>query len=228
MLLKEKIIINQIDIDYNEKRLAEIGISEEKLELIIRRGLVQASRSTRNDRSNAAGNSFSTGVFSELANIPKWIKTRKDHIEFIYNSKTRIAIIPYAGNQDTGIVDSFPATKHKRGKETKLPVNSTPAQDDMFPREDSDFVYLNTNDVVVNEILILLYHWDKINKEVRYELSPPKSKNKFPKGYINDWHRDKRLFFTPVSLNDATKIPPIDSQENDSQDFDISVEFLEK
>ncbi len=226
MALQQKLHINHVYTDYRKKRLAEIGISKEKLELVIRQGVAQANNSTNNDRNNDAGNRFSSAVFRELANISGWIKTKKDHIEFIYNPKTCIAIIPYAGNQDTGIVNGFSETKHKRGKETKLPVNSTAAQNDLFPTEDSDFVYLNTNDVVVNEILVLLYHWDKINKEIRYELSRPKSKNKFPKGYINDWH--ERLNFAPISLNDAVKIPPIDSQENDSPELDIPIEFLEK
>lgn len=225
-MIAQKLSINHVDISIREQRLLEIGISEERIELVILQANSQFNNSTPNDRSNDAGNRSSSATFRELANTLGWIKAKKDNIEFIHNPRTARAIIPYAGNQDTGIVEGFPETKHRRGKQTKLPVNSKPTQVDIFPTESFNFNYLTTDKLEIKEAWILLYYRDKATKEVRYELSSPKSKDKFPKGHINDWH--ERLIFTPISFDDTVKALSIDSQEHKSQDFDIPVEFLEK
>ena len=70
-----------------------------------------------------------------------------------------------------------------------------------------------------HETWVLLYHYDKMEKEVRYELSLPM--NLSSSGYFNSWK--KRYIFPSISLDEDVIVNPKNVTEfNDDIDFDIS------
>lgn len=223
-MLNSKISINQLDIEIKDddktKKLLEIGILEKDIISVGNQAFLLSTNSTKNDRNNAAGNTFSTTIFKGLVETQGWQKQNQKGIEFIYNPTTKMAIIPYRGSPLTGVDIEWNATTNSpRGSETKLPFSSNPTtanQVDWIPIDDSNVCYLD----IAKRVHYLLYFLDKQKEEIRFELSCPKSKNF--KGYPNDWH--DRIFLEPISFNQT----PSDLQNFDSQDIDIEVELHEK
>lgn len=246
MSIDTKILVEPSDDERKDKILANIGIYEECLKFTLRQGQAERNNSTKNDRHNDAGNRASSAIFRNLIGhvgcskthcnmnsvLPEelrpfsegyylqgWEKTVNGHIESIFNSNTGNSIIPYAGNKDTGIsIEIIPETAHKRGRETILPIRRIRNQDDLF------YEAISPNYSNTDETWILLYYYDEMKSEYRYELSLSKTKNA-EKGYINDWK--ERLIFNPL-LPSESRIISSNTPPDNYPNFDPPVKRRSK
>ncbi|TKB53076.1 hypothetical protein [Ferrimonas aestuarii] len=135
------------------------------------------------------------------------------------NPERGLSILVTSGDKDTGLVDGQPKTKNGKGAETKLQVSANRQMSfDLFgePANQSEEECIDKQ-----QTWVLLYYFDFVKKEVRFELSLPvafQDSGKQGKVKISDWK--DRIYFKPIPLDDAARVNS-PSEFNEEPDIEV-------
>lgn len=187
-----------------EKRLVELGLESEWLEMAVHRGYL-AYRDTNHPhfpRTIAPINEWGfTNKFVRDELIPRdWKFDDSTGVALTISPDGSICISAVSGNVYTGNPDRTPSTKHPRGplgrelivgNQLELFSEYAPAPPDPNPRGRLQY--------------LLLYHfWESEDRvALRAELSVPKATDK--KGYIISWH--ERIMLPSKDLTSGPSSP---------------------
>lgn len=169
--------------------LTKLGLNKEVLQNTATAGLADFKLTSPLAPVNAAGSRASFAMIAALraqllGNESGWKKLNQKGQSLTINADYQISLIVTSGDKDTGIPNSQPSTKNGKGEETKSQVqrnvqlgqtyNLFNDRHDEFDADDILDNILNQNESVDgHELWILLYHFDRAKKELRYELSLP-------------------------------------------------------
>jgi hypothetical protein len=194
-----------VDILDSQTRLAELGVEEEPLIEVVRRGYVAFASCTPNDPPLAPGFlSWSTMVRALREYLlPEWERSDENNYSLVINPSGTVAIAVATGDDGTGRVDGTPTTKSSKGPSTADAVTSNQLQLELFPP-----VEVPARSVVAENhriAWILLVH--RAKGEVRCELSLPSSMG--TDGRVDRWEERiilKSVPTDPAALDDV--VPP--------------------
>lgn len=201
----------------SETFLARLGIDQGTLRRAVESGArVYLKATAFHPRTHGGVTAWgeTVGILRQELSPFGWKSSDKNGLPVTANGELRISIVVTSGDKDTGIETGNPSSNNDKGSATKKFVSSNY---DMF--EDDKLSVFSSEPIDLHETWVLLYHYDKSAKEVRYELSLPL--NLSSSGYFNSWK--KRYIFPVISLDEGVSINPGNLTEfNDDIDFDIS------
>ncbi|MGY3945474.1 hypothetical protein [Aeromonas tecta] len=201
----------------SETFLARLGIDQGTLRRAVESGArVYLKATSFHPRTHGGVTAWgeTVGILRQELSPFGWKQSDKNGLPVTANGGLGISIVVTSGDKETGIETGTPSSNNDKGSATKRFVNSNY---DMF--EDDKLSVFSSEPIDLHETWVLLYHYDKSKKEVRYELSLPM--NLSASGYFDSWK--KRYIFSAISLDEDTIIDPDNKTEfNDDIDFDIS------
>lgn len=208
--------LNEIETDLNR-----LGIDPLVFKTAVEEGVRAFMREGESSAKSAAGYNAWNSILKTLrqeVKLAKWGNNYDSNgVEGIVSHLKKIVIIVNSGDSSTGIVDEIPRPKNQKGS------GYTGLMHDNLELIDSGFDLFENNSIVAdsidpNQTWIFLYHIDKKNKQVRYELSLPTNiKNKM----IGGWK--KRIMFTPFDISDTPIVTPISDKEVENNEIDFNV-----
>jgi hypothetical protein len=215
-------------------QMSAMGITIEDIDQAIIDGLFHFKKATKLHPVTHAGvtawGELNATLRAQL--ISKAIGWDYDHkagLTLTHNKDLGIAIIATSGDKDTGIHDSEPSTKNKKGPSTRDIVLNNKTLD-MFHEIETDgsnVTRLPTSKIDPTETWILLYHIDMARKEVRYELSLPAStaeiRGEEGKLKIDSWKH--RIIFEPLPFD---QVPASLNTDKNGATEDITFEISKK
>ncbi|MNU86111.1 hypothetical protein D3C71_758650 [compost metagenome] len=200
--------------------LARLGIDQGTLRRAVESGArVYLKATSFHPRTHGGVTAWgeTVGILRQELSPFGWKPSDKNGLPVTANGELGISIVVTSGDKETGIETGTPSSNNDKGSATKRFVNSNY---DMF--EDDQFSVFSSGPIDFHETWVLLYHYDKLAKEVRYELSLPM--NLSSSGYFDSWKR--RYIFPSISLDEDVIINPNNpnnpTEFNDDIDFDIS------
>ncbi|MCE2027022.1 hypothetical protein [Sessilibacter corallicola] len=197
--------------DEQNSYLTSMGLSLEDITQSIVDGLSHFKRTTKLHPVTHAG-SVAWGEINATLRallIGKdigWGHKHQDGLTITHNSDLGISIIATSGDRYTGNKNNIdPSTKNKKGPKARDIVISN-SNLDLFEDNESNNICEtidNINAIDQTETWVLLYHFDKKQQEVRFELSLPKNISPIHgeegKLRINRWR--KRIIFNSISFD---------------------------
>lgn len=219
MYSKKKVLLDsvvQVETD-----LDKIGIDPSVFKTAIEEGVRSFMREGESSAKSAAGYNAWNSILKTLrqeVKLAKWGENFDSNgVEGVVSHLKKIVIIVNSGDSSTGIIDEIPRPKNQKGSGyTGLMHNNLELIDSGFDLFENNSVVADSIDP--NQTWIFLYHIDKKNKQVRYELSLPTNiKNKM----IGGWK--KRIMFTPLDISDTPIVTPNSDKEVENNEIDFNV-----
>lgn len=193
-----------------EDRLAQLGLEEERLIEIARRGYIAFASCTPNDPPLYPGFSAWATMVRGLREylLPAWSRCDENNYSLVVNPSGTMAIAVATGDDATGRIDASPTTKSSKGPSTADAVSSNQLQLELPYIFDSAPAV--AEDAVPEEkrmTWIFLVH--RARDEVRCELSLPTSMG--TDGRVDGWRERIILksFPTDPEVIDITPPQPL-------------------
>ncbi|MFB2661816.1 hypothetical protein [Shewanella mangrovisoli] len=213
----------------------QIGLKEQVFKQAIGAGLSEYLTASKLAPLNAGGSMASFKIIETLrhqllSNRCGWKMKNLNGLCLTINSGAQISLVTTSGDKYTGLQEGQPCTKNGKGCETKNQIcqnigqNLSLFEDDLFKDIQSVnelALILEESKIDAHELWVLLYYFDNVKKEVRYELSLPigfKDVGKMGKVKVSQW-RD-RVFFSPIPYEAALAI---DEPADFSDEFEFTV-----
>jgi len=212
-----------------EALLVSMGLSTEAITESISDGLTQFKRATELHPVTHAGITAWGEINATLRAILKseaigWDCTHKSGLTITYNKEFSIALIATSGDKDTGLEAGDPCTKNKKGPSTRNIVASNMMGDLFDDGSETPLIQKQSQSIDPTKTWILLYHFDKMLKEIRFELSLPASTaricGKDNKLKIDSWKW--RLLFSPMSFENVPVEPAEEIPFSEEITFEVS------
>ncbi len=218
----------------NLNRMALLGLNKDVLTQAIWSGLSQYRSVSWLEPLNAGGSKASFSIVRALreqllGNGMGWVMLNQKGQCFTNNPEKQISIIVNSGDKYTGLdtgLDREPCTKNGKGSTIKKQVKGNwnfgqtlcLFEEGLADMENLPDDVVDTADG--NELWILLYYYDSLKQEMRFELSLPigvKEVGTQGKVKVSEWKC--RLIFTPLSFDE-------DAVTSKTPDFDDEIEFI--
>ncbi|WP_019657960.1 hypothetical protein [Variovorax atrisoli] len=203
-----------------ETRLAQLGLEEDQLAQIVKRGYVAFASCTLNDPPLYPGFTAWATMVRALREylLPEgWERCDDNNYSLVINPVGTLAIAVATGDGATGCKDAQPTTRSSKGPSTAEAVTSNQLQLDLgFPPVE---VAVSSNEATSEEqrmTWILLVH--RALGEVRCELSLPTSMGE--DGRVDGWRERIILGAIPTDLDPLEVTPP---SPPDQPDIDVDV-----
>lgn len=197
-------------------RLLELSrdLQRELFSEVMEVGLRARHEATPSHAVTAAGSyqwHASVPALRERLQYLEWTRKDPKNCPIIISPDRSVAIAVMTGDEDTGNPDGIPSNRSKKGKflEEQIKLNNA------FNRQYTLFKQDQGSGRHATELWVLLYHYDAIRKEVRYELSLP---SEFRKKNIIGW--SERILLGHIT--EAPAIPVKDMET--SQPIEVYVE----
>lgn len=169
-----------------EDRLAQLGLEEDRLTEIVRRGYVAFASCTPNDPPLYPGFSAWAAMVRGLREylLPAWSRCDENNYSLVVNPSDTMAIAVATGDDATGRIDVSPTTKSSKGPSTADAVSSNQLQLELPYIFDSAPAAADDGAPEEKRITwIFLVH--RARDEVRCELSLPTSMG--TDGRVDKW-----------------------------------------
>lgn len=169
-----------------EDRLAQLGLEEDRLTEIVRRGYVAFASCTPNDPPLYPGFSAWAAMVRGLREylLPAWSRCDENNYSLVVNPSDTMAIAVATGDDATGRIDVSPTTKSSKGPSTADAVSSNQLQLELPYIFDSAPATADDGAPEEKRITwIFLVH--RARDEVRCELSLPTSMG--TDGRVDKW-----------------------------------------
>lgn len=203
-----------------ESRLAQLGLEEEKLAQIVKRGYLAFTNCTPNDPPLYPGFSAWATMVRALREylLPKeWERCDDNNYSLVINPEGNMAIAVATGDDATGRNDALPTTKSSKGPSTAEAVISNQVQLDFgFPLIEVPGSTRPVSDEEKRMTWILLVH--RAQGEVRCELSLPTSMGL--DGRVDGWRERIILGAIPTDPSVLEITPP---SPPDQPDINVDV-----
>jgi hypothetical protein len=198
----------------NLEALAFMGLNISWLEEISLRILTAYNRATPNDAIGAAGTYAYLEAIKALRDVlisKGWSKLYRDYLELTRNPDNGVNLIVSSGDKNTGLDSGIaPKTKNPKGVKTQKIVDQNSYQPFLWKEMEPE----QPDESVSEPTWVLLYHLDKVNEEMRIELSLPTSIDLCDLK-VDEW--ETRILLPSISFNlELSKIKP---------DFAPEIEF---
>ena len=190
-----------------EDRLAQLGLEEDRLAEIVRRGYVAFASCTPNDPPLYPGFSAWAAMVRGLREylLPAWSRCDENNYSLVVNPSGAMAIAVATGDDATGRVDCSPTTKSSKGPSTADAVNSNQLQLELPYVFDSAPAAADDGSPEEKRMTwILLVH--RAREEVRCELSVPTSMG--ADGRVDGWRERIILKAIPTDPEVIEITPP--------------------
>lgn len=220
---------NVLDITAQDEQLVHMGLNKDAIEQAIKDGLIQFMRTTPlHPLTHGGATAWGEIVFALRGKLitlsNEWSYYQKGGLSLTHNKMTGIALVVTSGDKETGLAHGQPSTKNKKGPSTRSIVNCNQTQD-MFDEPMQDFENTITLPIDTTQTWVLLYHFDKAIKEIRFELSLPSSTAKISgkddKLKIDSWKT--RILFEPMPFDMNYSIELTEGTTfSDDISFDVS------
>lgn len=190
-----------------EDRLAQLGLEEDQLTEIVRRGYVAFASCTPNDPPLYPGFSAWAAMVRGLREylLPAWSRCDENNYSLVVNPSGTMAIAVATGDDATGRIDTSPTTKSSKGPSTADAVNSNQLQLELPYVFDSAPAAADDGSPEEKRMTwILLVH--RAREEVRCELSLPTSMG--ADGRVDGWRERIILKAIPTDPEVIEITPP--------------------
>ncbi len=223
--------LNIVDITVQDEQLELMGLNKDAIEQAIKDGLIQFKRTTPlHPLTHGGSTAWGEIVFALRGKLitmsNEWSYYQKGGLSITHNKETGVALVVTSGDKETGLAHGQPSTKNKKGPSTRSIVSCNQTQD-MFDEPVNNFENTITLPIDTTQTWVLLYHFDKAIKEIRFELSLPSSTAKISgkddKLKIDSWKT--RILFEPMPFDMNSNIEPM---ENITFSDDISFNVSKK
>lgn len=190
-----------------EDRLAQLGLEEDRVTDIVRRGYIAFASCTPNDPPLYPGFSAWAAMVRGLREylLPAWSRCDENNYSLVVNPSGTMAIAVATGDDATGRVDCSPTTKSSKGPSTADAVSSNQMQLELPYVFDA--APTAADDGASDEkrmTWILLVH--RARDEVRCELSLPTSMG--TDGRVDGWRERIILKAIPTDPEVIEITPP--------------------
>lgn len=180
-------------------RLAQLGVAEDRLLDIVRRGYIAFASCTQNDPPLYPGFSAWATMVRGLREylLPEWERCDENNYSLVINSTGTVAIAVATGDDATGKPEASPTTKSAKGPNTEEAVNSNLNQLELpyvFPSAGTPTRPTSTDEQRMTWILLV----HRAQGEVRCELSLPTSMGTDDR--VNGWRERIILNAIPTDL----------------------------
>jgi hypothetical protein len=185
------------------RRLADLGLAEEPLLDVVRRGFAAAAACTANHPIQLPGILAWGETICALREylLPVgWQRADDGLLPLTANRSGTHAITVATGDEDTGRVEGSPCTKSKKGPLVQSAVSVNHLQLEMFPMP----VALRGSDATGRMTWLLLIHRDRSAHELRAELSQPISVGEDSR--VDGWA--ERIILKPIPFDEDLSIAP--------------------
>jgi|ETN07SMinimDraft_1059922.scaffolds.fasta_scaffold10409_2 hypothetical protein len=196
------------EFDDVENELTSLGLSRDVFANAVKAGLFYVKRTTPFHPVTTSGSRFWEEVTAVIrrelvtADNSKWTFEHFNGLSITKNSAEALSIVATSGNKYTGQIDPERKVKTKNSKGPST-LEYVGRNGDLF-EADPFSPKPHTNRKDINETWVFLYHIDRINKEVRSELSLPlaihQSEGRLA---IDEW--EKRIVLPKISYSDTIK-----------------------
>ena len=190
-----------------EDRLAQLGLEEDRLTEVVRRGHLAFASCTPNDPPLYPGFSAWATMVRGLREylLPAWSRCDENNYSLVVNPSGTMAIAVATGDDATGRIDASPTTKSSKGPSTADAVNSNQMQLELPYIFDSAPVVADDGSPEEKRMTwILLVH--RAHNEVRCELSLPTSMG--TDGRVDGWRERIILKAIPTDPEVIAITPP--------------------
>lgn len=203
-----------------ESRLAQLGLEEDRVTQIVKRGYVAFASCTPNDPPLYPGFSAWATMVRALREylLPEgWNRCDENNYSLVINPTGNVAIAVATGDDATGRKDTQPTTKSSKGPSTAEAVISNQLQLDFgFPLIEVPVSARPASSEEQRMTWILLVH--RSQGEVRCELSLPTSMG--VDGRVDGWRERIILGSIPTDLSPLEIMPP---SPPDQPDINVDV-----
>lgn len=189
--------------DDDRALLETMGLNEEILREVLRRGLAQFNLATDDHPTNGAGLLLYLGLVQSLRELlrPAGWERNNAELALTVNEPLQIAIAVRSGDANTGISRRTPSFKYAEGATTQEAIDRNARQLSMFDGIPAFAEYAtptNVEHVTVDKYQTwwLLHYVDEERGEIRAELSLP-----IGTGETAQWRR--RIVLKPVPFDSA-------------------------
>lgn len=195
------------ELDEVDSRLAELGLDENRLGEIVRRGYVAFSSCTPNDPPLYPGFSAWASMVRGLREylLPEWDRSDESNYSLVINPAGTVAIAVATGDDGTGRRDATPTTKSSKGPSTAEAVTTNQLQLDLpfvFPPVQAPARPASGEKQRITWIFLV----HRAKGEVRCELSLPSSMG--TDGRVDRWQERIILKAIPTDLEVMEITPP--------------------
>lgn len=204
-------------VDEIDNRLAQLGLEEDRLTEVVRRGYVAFASCTPNDPPLFPGFSAWAAMVRGLREylLPEWDRSDENNYSLVINPSGTVAIAVATGDEGTGRPGATPTTKSSKGPSTADAVTSNQAQLGLPYIFDAAPAPTQADDEAEPRMTwILLVH--RAPNEVRYELSLPTSMGL--DGRVDGWRERIILNAIPTDPDLVEITPPQPMQPDISVD----------
>lgn len=190
------------------QRLQSLGLDEESITDVVRRGYVAFASCTANDPPLFPGFSAWAAMVRALREylLPQgWARSDENNYSLVISPTGEIAIAVATGDDATGRQDAEPSTKSSKGPSTVEAVATNQQQLDLpfvFPAVPAPARPASEDDQRITWILLV----HRSQTEVRCELSLPTAMS--ADGKVNGWRERIILGAVPTDPEDVTITPP--------------------
>jgi len=206
-----------MDADAIDDRLAQMGLEENRLTEIVRRGYLAFASCTPNDPPLYPGFSAWAAMVRALREylLPQWVRCDENNYSLVINPSGTMAIAVATGDDATGRTDASPTTKSSKGPSTIDAVASNQMQLELPYVFDAAPVPAVADSLDEKRMTwILLVH--RARGEVRCELSLPTSMGS--DGRVDGWRERIILKAIPTDPEPVEITPPQPVQPDISVD----------
>jgi len=218
------------NIETSLERMASLGLSTEVLTQSIWMGLSKYRSASKLEPLNAGGSKASFAIIETLrsqllGNGLGWKMLNQNGQSLTVNSEKQVSVIVTSGDKYTGLTDGDdPCTRNGKGAETKNQVKKNLGQtlclfEEGIITDREELPDEIVNSIDKNELWVLLYHFDLLKNEVRFELSLPigiKEVGNKGKVKVSEWA--ERLIFPSLPFDES-------NNSNEAQEFNDEIEF---
>jgi len=200
-----------------QDRLTQLGLEQEPIADIVRRGYLAFASCTPNHPPMFPGlSSWATMVVGLREYLlPEWSRCDDNNYPLVVNAEGTVAIAVATGDEATGVADATPTTKSVKGPSTVEAVISNQVQLEL--PLDLPMVEAPGSPIDIEKRItwILLVH--RSLSEVRFELSLPTSMN--AEGRVDGWR--ERIILGAIPLDPV--VLDITTPQSPLPDIDVEV-----
>lgn len=190
------------------QRLSELGLEEEPLRDVVRRGYLAFITCTANHPRSIPGIwawAETVRALREYVVQLGWRRSEDNNYSLVLSPKGRVAIAVATGDEGTGRASACPSTKTPKGPSTVGAVESNQMQFGFMEDDQANSVEETGSDPSDERVTwILLIH--RSGGEVRCELSVPSSMGY--DGRIDGWRERILLTSVPLDHDVIDVVPP--------------------
>ncbi|WP_330297654.1 hypothetical protein [Streptomyces sp. NBC_00503] len=201
-------------------RLAELGLSIERIEDVLQRAEAERNFCTPLDPVSLPGNIFwgRTIRFLREAYIPKgWRSASPNNVSLLISPTEGFAVTASSGSKGTGYAGLIPSTRYPKGSAVIRRVETN--RQLMLPGETVEAELHDVGDGIPTWFLLYQHVNTPTGTRLYYELSLPN--NAGSRGKIDSWH--ERIIFPYLDFEGFNPFPNDDDGEGG---IDIPIERL--